>query len=179
MSEFCGICHGNMLKASSHLKPGGWLELQEIHHYPQCHDGSMPPDHPVAQYWAHIIQGLGALGVDFNATLLLEGLMRLAGFVNVTVRLFHVPIGTWPKNRILKLVGEYWRTILMNGLSPIALGPLTRGLGWSREQVEVWLIDVRSAYMEYWVHAHMPLYIICGQKPLPGVFHPELAELSE
>lgn len=125
----------------------------------------MPPDHAVAQYWGLVIDALANLGVNFNATLLLEGMMREAGFVNVSTRTFHVPIGLWPKNKVLKMVGLYWRTILIDGLLPIALGPLTRGLGWSKEQVEVWLIEVRKAYMEGWVHSHMPLHIICGQKP--------------
>jgi hypothetical protein len=148
-----------------HLKPGGWFELQEIHHFPYCHDGSMPPDHKVTEFWGNIIEALARLSVNFNATLLLADMMREAGFTNVTTRIFHVPIGTWPKNKVLKMVGLYWRTILIDGLQPIALGPMTRGLGWSREQVEVWLIEVRKAYMEGWVHSHMPLHIICGQKP--------------
>jgi hypothetical protein len=125
----------------------------------------MPPNHPVTEYWALIIEALSVLGVNFNATLLLEDMMREAGFVNVSTRIFHVPIGLWPKNKVLKLVGLYWRTILIDGLQPIALGPLTRGLKWSKEEVEVWLIEVRKAYMEGWVHSHMPCYIICGQKP--------------
>ncbi|KAG4422174.1 hypothetical protein IFR04_004680 [Cadophora malorum] len=157
-----------MKRALEHLKPGGWMEMQEIHHHPYCHDGSMPPDHPVAQYWVLIHDALANLGVNFNATLLLENMMREAGFVNVSTRIFHVPIGTWPKNKVLKLVGLYWRTVLMDGLQPIALGPLTRGLKWSKEQVEVWLIEVRKAYMDAWVHSHMPLHIICGQKPDDG-----------
>jgi len=128
----------------------------------------MAPDHPVAQYWGLVIEALANLGVNFNATLLLEGIMREAGFVNVSTRIFHVPIGLWPKNKVLKLVGLYWRTILIDGLQPIALGPLTRGLKWTKEQVEVWLIEVRKAYMEGWVHSHMPLHIICGQKPEDG-----------
>lgn len=126
----------------------------------------MPPDHPVVQYWALIIEALAALGVNFNATLLLEQMMRDAGFVNVSCRIFHVPIGLWPKNKVLKLVGLYWRTILIDGLSPIAYGPMTRGLKWSKEQVDVWLVEVRKAYMEGWVHSYMPLYIITGQKPV-------------
>lgn len=162
-----------VLTDHSHLKPGGWFELQEIHHYPQCHDGSMPPDHPVAQYWGLIIEALGVLGVDFNATLLLEDMMRKAGFVNVSTRIFHVPIGLWPKNKVLKMVGLYWRTILIDGLQPIALGPMTRGLKWSKEQVEVWLVEVRKAYMEGWVHSHMPCHIICGQRPEDGKSYPE------
>ncbi|KAH8660840.1 S-adenosyl-L-methionine-dependent methyltransferase [Tricladium varicosporioides] len=155
-----------MGRALEHLKPGGWLELQEIHHYPQCHDGSMPQDHLVAQFWGLVTQALSNLGVNFNATLFLSDMMRDAGFINVTTRVFHVPIGVWPKNKILKTVGLYWRTILIDGLQPIALGPFTRGLGWSKEQVEVFLVEVRRAYMDNWVHSHMPLHIMCGQKPM-------------
>lgn len=139
--------------------------MQEIHHYPQCHDNSMPGDHPVAQYWAYIHQGLAALNVDFSAVLGLEDKMREAGFVNVSVRIFHIPIGVWPKNKVLKTVGLYWREILLMGVEPIALGPFTRGLKWSREEVEVYLVHIRNAYMDSWSHSHMPLYIICGQKP--------------
>ncbi|PVH70002.1 S-adenosyl-L-methionine-dependent methyltransferase [Cadophora sp. DSE1049] len=39
-----------MRRALRHLKPGGWMEMQEIHYYPYCHDGSILPNHPVAQY---------------------------------------------------------------------------------------------------------------------------------
>jgi hypothetical protein len=95
--------------------------------------------------------------------------MRDAGFVKVTTRIFYVPIGRWPKNNTLKLVGSYWRAILLDGAQPIALGPMTRGLKWSREQVEMRLVDVRRAYMDEWVHSYMPLHIICGRKPEEGM----------
>ncbi|KAF4621959.1 hypothetical protein G7Y89_g14385 [Cudoniella acicularis] len=124
-----------MRRALEHLKPGGWFELQEIHHYPQCHDGSMPVDHLVAQYWSLVIEALSNLGVNFNATLLLADMMRDAGFTNITTRVFHVPIGVWPKNKILKMVGLYWRTILIDGLQPIALGPFYEGPGLESEHV--------------------------------------------
>jgi hypothetical protein len=126
----------------------------------------MPANHPVTQYWSLIHEGLAALGVNFSATLLLPDMMRDAGFVNVETRVFHIPIGTWASNTVLKNVGLYWRTILIEGLQPIALGPLTRGLGWSREQVEVFLIEVRKAYMDGWVHSHMPLRKLIGTETL-------------
>jgi len=87
----------------------------------------------------------------------------------VTTRIFYVPIGRWPKNKTLYLVGSYWRAILLDSAQPIALGPMTRGLKWSREQVEMRLVEVRRAYMDEWVHSYMPLYIICGQKPEEGM----------
>lgn len=160
---------------TSHLKPGAWLELQEIHHRPRCHDNTLPASHPVVEFWDNVTAGLAALGVNFDATLDLADMVRAAGFVNVTTRIFHVPIGPWPKNSVLKLVGLYWRTILMDGVQPIALGPVMRGLKWSKEEIEVWLVGIRKAYMEgsRGVHAHMPLHIICAQKPEESVVYNE------
>jgi hypothetical protein len=63
---------------------------------------------------------------------------------------------------LIQLVDRY-RAILLDGAQPIALGPMTRGLKWSRGQVEVWVVNIRRAYMDEWVHSYMPLYIICGQ----------------
>lgn len=127
----------------------------------------MPPEHGVAQFWARVIEGLNTLGVDLNTAAggLLAGWMREAGFTNVTERVFHVPIGTWPKNKVLKTVGLYWRTILLDGIQAIALGPLTRGLHWDREQVEVFLMEVRRAYHDNSALMYMPLHIVYAQKP--------------
>ncbi|KAL6854020.1 S-adenosyl-L-methionine-dependent methyltransferase [Trichoderma novae-zelandiae] len=158
-------------RALEHLKIGGWIELQEIHHTPRSAlaggTGEMPPDHPVARFWKHVTDGLAALGVDLDAVAdaKLSDAMQSAGFTNVTERVLHVPIGTWPKNKVLKTVGLYWRTILLDGLQAIALGPLTRGLGWHREQVELLLIEVRQAYFDNAPLMYMPFHIVYGQKP--------------
>ena len=153
-----------------HLRPGGWIELQEIHHSPLSAgpEGHPPQDHPVAQYWSLINEGLTSLGVDFHAAAggRLANMMREAGFENVTERVLHIPLGTWPKNKILKTVGLYWRTILTDGIQAIALGPLTRGLGWNREQVELFLMSVRRAYTDNSALMYMPLHIIYAQKPM-------------
>ncbi|KAF4977006.1 hypothetical protein FZEAL_6406 [Fusarium zealandicum] len=158
-------------RSLEHLRPGGWMELQEIHHYPHStrSGGLVPPAaHPVAQYWSLITEGLGSLGVNFHAAAggALAAKMRDAGFINVTERVFHVPLGTWPKNKILKAVGLYWRTILMDGLQAIALGPLTRGLGWAREQVEVLLVNNPSTAL----HVQIPREAIAPSRS--GVMGP-------
>ncbi|UKZ55351.1 hypothetical protein TrVGV298_009172 [Trichoderma virens] len=158
-------------RAVEHLKIGGWIELQEIHHTPKSAlaggNGELPSDHPVARFWKHVTDGLAALGIDLDAVSdgRLSDMMHRAGFTNVTERVLHVPIGTWPKNKVLKTVGLYWRTILLDGLQAIALGPLTRGLGWNREQVELLLIEVRRAYFDNAPLMYMPFHVIYGQKP--------------
>ncbi|TQV93396.1 hypothetical protein V2A60_010191 [Cordyceps javanica] len=156
-------------RALEHLKPGGWIELQEIHHAPRSAniDTELPETHLVAQFWSNVSAGLGNLGVDLNISSggQLTKMLQEAGYVNVTERVFHVPIGTWPKNKVLKTVGLYWRTILLDGLQAIALGPMVRGLNWKREEVEVFLTSVRRAYHDNNALMYMPLHIIYAQKP--------------
>ncbi|UKZ95368.1 uncharacterized protein TrAFT101_010213 [Trichoderma asperellum] len=158
-------------RAIEHLKIGGWIELQEIHHTPKSAlpdgNGEMPPDHPVTRYWKHVSEGLAALGIDLDTASngRISDMMQAAGFTNVTERVLHVPIGTWPKNKVLKTVGLYWRTILLDGIQAIALGPLTRGLGWNRDQVEVLLMEVRQAYFDDSKLMYMPFHVIYGQRP--------------
>ncbi|KAI1466586.1 S-adenosyl-L-methionine-dependent methyltransferase [Daldinia caldariorum] len=153
--------------AYEHLKPGGWLELQEIYHFPMSSNNTLEEDHPVAQYWKYVDEGLESLGVNFRFSDegRIAALMRQCGYVNVTERVFHVPIGTWPKNKILKSVGLYWKTILLDGIQAIALGPMTRGLQWRREQVEAFLISVRKGYHDNSLLLYMPLVCVYGQKP--------------
>lgn len=143
------------------------MESQEIYHYPVSANNTMPPNHPVAQYWGLINEGLQRLGIDFHACAggKIAAMMRDAGFENVQERIFHVPLGTWAKHPDLKRVGEYWRHILLEGAQAIALGPLTRGCGWTREQVEVFLIEVRKAYFDNGCLMYMPMYVTYGQKP--------------
>jgi len=132
---------------------------------PRCEDDTMEPDNPMVQYWDYVAKGLKELGVDFRLAPRLAQKMRDAGFINVTERVFFTPIGPWPRNRALKEVGLYWRAVLLEGVEAIALGPMTRGLGWRREEVEVFIAGVRKAYIDRSTHAYMPFYVIYGQKP--------------
>ncbi|KAI1401491.1 S-adenosyl-L-methionine-dependent methyltransferase [Hypoxylon fuscum] len=150
-----------------HLKPGGWMELQEIHHFPMSGNCTLRADHPVAQYWKYVDEGLENLGINlrFSDEGRIASMMRQCGYVNVTERIFHIPIGTWPRNKTLKNVGRYWKTILLDGIQAIALGPMTRGLHWRREQVETFLVSVRNGYHDNSMLLYMPLVCVFGQKP--------------
>ncbi|KAK0663248.1 Secondary metabolism regulator LAE1 [Lasiodiplodia hormozganensis] len=152
-------------RALRHLKPGGWMECQEIDHMPMSNDGTLADDDAMLKYWQMVTDGLSNVGVPFRSAPILKRYMEEAGFVNVTERIFYTPIGPWPKNRHLREVGLYWRAVLMEGLEAIALGPMTRGLGWTKEEIAVFLAAVRKAYTEPSTHSFMPFYIIHGQKP--------------
>jgi hypothetical protein len=119
----------------------------------------------MVKYWDAVADGLLPFGVRFRDTPKLKAMMADAGFVNITERVFFTPIGPWPKNRALKEVGLYWRAVLMEGLEAIALAPLVKGLGWRKEEVDVFCAKTREAYLDKSTHAYMPFYILYGQKP--------------
>jgi hypothetical protein len=133
-----------------------------------CDDDTMPADYGVTLWLDTMKEALGKLGLDMRGAIKNAEYLREAGFINVQERTFKIPIGTWPKNRTLKTVGLYGRMMIYDGLEGNSLGPFTRGLGWSPEQVQVFLIQVRKALMDASVHCYLPFHVVFGQKPLGG-----------
>jgi hypothetical protein len=123
-------------------------------------------DYALAKWLDLLIEALAVLGLDLNGARKHAELMRNAGFINVEERVFKVPIGLWPKNQTMKLIGLYMRTVLYDGLQAISLGPFTRGLKWQSEEVEVLLADVRKSLMDSSQHTYFTANMIYGQKPL-------------
>jgi len=144
------------------------VEFQEMHPLPHCDDGTMPPDFPLRNYFSAVIEGLRNLGVPLDASRQEASNLSAYGFINVRHEIMKIPIGTWPMNKTLKTVGLYARTGITDGLQGMAFGPLCRGMGWSKAQVEVMLIDVRKALADSSVHCYLPFHVMYGQKPFEG-----------
>jgi hypothetical protein len=148
----------------SYTKPGGWTELQEMLYRAQCDDGTMIEDSALIRWLDLLRQGLQNLGLDVDRTMELAENLKQTGFINVEQKTFKVPVGTWPKNKTLRLIGLYLRTVLIDGLQAISLGPLIRGLKWTKEEVEVLLIDVRKCLMDSSQHMYYTFHTFFGQK---------------
>lgn len=72
--------------------------------------------------------------------------MREAGFVDVQQHNFVWPTNTWPKNPVMKELG--WRTLVscIEGMEGFCLALLTRGLGWKKEEVDVFAALVKNDF---------------------------------
>lgn len=136
-----------------------------MHYHAQCDDGTMNKDSALVKWLDLIKPGLQNLGLDVDRVLKLAEYLREAGFVNVEQKSFKVPIGIWPRNKTLRLIGLYLRTILIEGMQAISLGPFTRGLKWTKEEVEVLLIDVRKCLADSSQHTYYTFHTVYGQKP--------------
>jgi hypothetical protein len=133
---------------------------------PECEDETMKEDYVVAKFLNLVKEGLAVFGVDLLGMAKNAQHLKDAGFVNVEEKIFKIPLGTWPKNKTLKTIGLYLRSVIYDGLQGVSLGPFTRGLKWTPQEVEVYLIDVRRALMDSSTHAYIPFHVVYGQKPV-------------
>lgn len=125
----------------------------------------MPEDYPLLNYFRIVTEGLHNLGVNLDASLHEAANLSSYGFINVRHEIKKIPIGPWAKHKTLKTIGEYARSGVTSGLEAMAFGPLCRGMGWSTEEVEVMLIDVRKSLLDPNIHVYLPYHITYGQKP--------------
>ncbi|KAF9869852.1 hypothetical protein CkaCkLH20_12651 [Colletotrichum karsti] len=146
------------------LKPGAWVETQDFNSNVGCDDGTMPDDWPLIQFWAQLHEAMLMLNVDIRIAPRIGDLMEKAGFVNVKRTAYKVPVGAWPKNRTLNLVGDYMRTIMEDLLGAAASKPLLK-LGLGATEIEIFLASVRSALRDRNVHAYGTYFSWAGQKP--------------
>ncbi|GKT92173.1 methyltransferase domain-containing protein [Colletotrichum tofieldiae] len=118
------------------LKPGGWIELQEMRWVYGCDDGTMGPDFAPVRMVANIKEALAQLSVDMNAAERYPKHAEDAGFVDLKHEVKKVPVGPWPKDSRLKKIGDYCRAAIYDGLHAITIGPFTRGLDWSPRRLK-------------------------------------------
>jgi len=124
-------------QACTALRRGGCLEITEM-------VNEMTP--------------LGAVGVEFHQLVTaayervgrkhtvaeeIPGWVTEAGFVNISDRRGRIPIGTWPLLPAMKELGKLYKEVVVTGLEGQAVAPLTRYLGWSKEDVEVLVGNLR------------------------------------
>lgn len=154
-----------------HLKPGGYLEFQEITYWPQADDATLTPTTPYAfrDFCYYQQLGLAQLGLDLHTINRLPDLLRANGFDDVTEVRHKLPIGRWAKDRRQREKGIWFlRMILMEGLTAICKRPFMHGLGWKEPQVEMFLVDVRRSLNDASVHAYFPFTVVYGRKPSCG-----------
>ncbi|CAP71748.1 uncharacterized protein PODANS_6_7000 [Podospora anserina S mat+] len=147
-----------------HLKPGGWIEFQESHGEPRCDDGTMDPETDVMKkFWALCVEAMAKFGMNLNMPAVVGNFLERAGFVNITCVKKKTPVGTWPKDKTMRLIGLYVKEAALQSLS--ALGKAFANLGMDAVEREVFSAKVREAVMDGKVHRYYYFYFWFAQKP--------------
>jgi len=145
-------------------------------------DGTVTADSPQRKWGELGNQSTAALGRPLDAALHHKELMIAAGFENVQEVIYKWSSNRWPKDPKLKEIGsstlppkrqynigteltdEYigmWvHQDFAGGLEGLSLAVFTRGLGWTKEEVIAFLVDVRKDMDDTKVHAYTQLYAL-------------------
>ncbi|KAI9742132.1 MAG: hypothetical protein M1834_000522 [Cirrosporium novae-zelandiae] len=149
------------------LKPGGYFEMQDVLHPYGCDDGSMSPSSPILKWCNLILEASRKFGKPLDQVKYYRKWMEEAGFPadNIQETLYKWPTNSWPKGKKNKELGLWSLENNLQGLSGFSLALLTRELGWTKEEVEVFLVNVREELKNKKVHAYVPIYVFVAQKP--------------
>lgn len=93
-------------------------------------------------------------------------IMEKVGFEEITVMPFKIPIGTWPANPVLKEAGANQLIGFLDGIQSLSLAIFTRVLGWTQEEVEVFLMEVRNDFKKKKSYRYLVGWTVYGRKPL-------------
>jgi hypothetical protein len=106
-----------------------------------------------------------ALGADVTGVTKLQTELAAAGFSEIKEEVFKCPLGVWPKDKRLRLVGLYLRESILDGLAGMAGRPFSVGLGWGQQEIEVFLAKVRTSLRDSSRHTYLPFRVVYAQKP--------------
>lgn len=154
-----------------HLKPGGYVEIQEYQYILGCDDDSCDGPYAMRDFLNFLHQGMAARGANAHAILYVEEELKAAGFQDIQRKTFKCPIGPWPKKPRLQECGHLMRDVIMFGLNGLSGRPLRDGLGWTKIQIEMFLVEVRKSLSEEVnglpkYHSYFPFHDIYARKPL-------------
>ena len=98
-----------------------------------------------------------ALGRPVDSASTYKDMMRKVGFEHSVERQFKWPIGPWAKDKDYKELGYWCKVGLDIGLEGLLMAILTRGLGWSKEEVYVFCTLIRQEMNNPRIHAYIPM----------------------
>ncbi|KAI0912010.1 S-adenosyl-L-methionine-dependent methyltransferase [Ustulina deusta] len=167
MREACGYMRSTptvIESAIAHLKPGGWLELQEFHWVAEKEDGTIDPKVPVNRYMEHMMSAAAATeGRKIPIVPDIGDIMKQAGFVDIKKKTYRVPYGTWPTDPVARRRGA---VLSVNAELLLPTSDKVLGyIGVTPEQAETLYSDCVKMFHDSSIHCYATYYVWYGRKP--------------
>ncbi|RDW71626.1 S-adenosyl-L-methionine-dependent methyltransferase-12 [Coleophoma cylindrospora] len=140
-------------QALEHLKPGGQIEITDIRTHFECLDGTFEEMGGSCKEWEETFHAIAKdMGMDFDPMLKVPAWLEEVGFDEVRLEAKVIPVGPWPKNRKLKLIGHYYLShFLDGGMENYSMYLFTKA-GWDPTSVHALLGKVRSSVKNSKMH---------------------------
>ncbi|KAG6243006.1 hypothetical protein E4U25_002283 [Claviceps purpurea] len=146
------------------LRPGGWIELQEYESTPMCDDGTMPNDDAVKHLYELVERSFEKFGLKANLAPQLGTYLEKAGFEDIRCQVMKVPIGPWTKDKTMRIIGQYQKSVIVDGL-PFLAGRPFQALEMSDAEIEATIAKARKRLHDPKVHRYLNYYFWYAQKP--------------
>src|SRR5436305_14508095 len=122
-------------------------------------DGTLTKDHALSKWSNLMIEASHKFGRFMDCGTFYKQQIKDAGFENVREVMYKWPMNQWPKDRKFKTLGTWSLQNMLDGLHAFSIALFTRALGWSAEEVEVFLVDVRNDVLNKRIHSYWPMYV--------------------
>ncbi|GJN73492.1 hypothetical protein Purlil1_6498 [Purpureocillium lilacinum] len=137
----------------NHIKPGGRVEISEGRPNFWCDDDTLTEDTATYKWLTEFRRLSEPLGFDIAPKL--PEMLKNTGFQDVKFTQKIVPLGTWPKDPVLKELGRWFRYQFLNmALEAYTLAMFTRMGNWTNEEVQVLLALVREELKTNRIHVY-------------------------
>jgi metalloendopeptidase OMA1, mitochondrial len=128
----------DIIKRSFHyLKPGAYMESQDVHPTPYCDDGTMPDDWVFKEWMSLLDEAAMRADRPLRIATRLKRWYQEAGFVDVQERIFKMPLNPWARDKHLKILGKMSEDNWLSALQGLSLAHFSRTLSWSKDEIEV------------------------------------------
>ncbi|WZH49689.1 S-adenosyl-L-methionine-dependent methyltransferase [Fusarium acuminatum] len=148
------------------LKPGGWIETFEASPTIESDDGTVKPDSAMAQWAPIFIEASKKIGNTF--TVIADDIQRSgiekAGFTDVKQWDSKQPLNPFPKDPKLKEIGQFGELFSTQDTEGFVLF-VANTLGWSTEQVHVYIAQFRREIRDRRNHPYIRLRAVWARKP--------------
>jgi ubiquinone/menaquinone biosynthesis C-methylase UbiE len=148
-------------------KPGGYLESYEASVLQESDDGSVAQGSAMDQ-WGKLFWEAGKK-IDRSFRVYEDDIqkkaMEAAGFVDIQVWEFKAPIGGWAADLRLREIGEFAQMSVESDIEGYILFVCHTVLGWSKEEVAVFIAHWRRQVRLRKTHAYYRQRVVWGRKP--------------
>ncbi|KAM7211100.1 Demethylmenaquinone methyltransferase [Rhypophila decipiens] len=148
-------------------KPGGYIEDHEWSVKFGSDDGSVLDDSPMGQWSKVYWEGGKKFGRTFRVVEDDEQVrgMEAAGWKDIVKEDIKVPIGSWPRGEREKTMGIFSRGMWEADAEGYVLYIWGTVMGWSREEIQVYIAHLRRQVRDPNVHSWYLHRIVYARKP--------------
>ncbi|KAF2032346.1 S-adenosyl-L-methionine-dependent methyltransferase [Setomelanomma holmii] len=149
----------------NHMTPGGYLHQLEMSVQFESDDGTLASDHVLSQ-WSDVFHDASKkFRESFYEVWNLSRYIRNQGFVDAVERIYKVPVNGWPADPHLKELGRWDYLHITQGAEGWGLMLLTKVMGWSVQEAQVFIAKFRNGVRERKEHAYLEVVVIHARKP--------------